>query len=129
MLLATSVLSTGATQATTPAPVFSKAVAFDVSPSLKSLAAARALRAAPLALPQEPIEIRPERGAVGTTKGYSPDGALQPTIGNPAKGLAATIPSPSLTLKDSNQDNFNIFGGRVNPPDPVGDVVPTTMSR
>src|SRR4030095_11085981 len=24
----------------------------------------------------------------------------------------------------SNQDNFNIFGGRVNPPDPVGDVGP-----
>ena len=125
MLLATSVLSTGATQATAPAPVFSKAVAFDVSPSLKSLAAARALRTAPLALPEEPIEIRPERGTVGTTKGYSPDGALQPAIGNPAKGLAATIPSPSLTFEGlSNQDNFNIFGGRVNPPDPNGDVGP-----
>ena len=24
----------------------------------------------------------------------------------------------------SNQDNFNIFGGRVNPPDTIGDVGP-----
>ena len=29
----------------------------------------------------------------------------------------------------SNQDNFNVFGFRVNPPDPVGDVARTTTSR
>jgi hypothetical protein len=41
------------------------------------------------------------------------------------QGLGATIPSPSLTFEGlSNQDNFNIFGGRVNPPDPNGDVGP-----
>ena len=36
-----------------------------------------------------------------------------------------TIPAPLLTFEGmSNQDNFNIFGGRVNPPDPNGDVGP-----
>jgi hypothetical protein len=41
------------------------------------------------------------------------------------QGLAATIPAPLLTFEGlSNQDNFNVFGFRVNPPDPVGDVGP-----
>ena len=38
---------------------------------------------------------------------------------------AASIPSTLANFEGiSNQDNFNIFGGRVNPPDPVGDVGP-----
>ena len=36
-----------------------------------------------------------------------------------------TIPNTATNFEGlSNQDNFNIFGGRVNPPDPVGDVGP-----
>jgi hypothetical protein len=35
------------------------------------------------------------------------------------------IPAPNANFEGiSNQDNFNIFGFRVNPPDPVGDVGP-----
>ncbi len=36
-----------------------------------------------------------------------------------------TIPAPLLTFEGlSNEDNFNIFGFRVNPPDPNGEVGP-----
>ena len=39
--------------------------------------------------------------------------------------LAVTALSPLLTFEGlSNQDNFDVFGFRVNPPDPVGDVGP-----
>ena len=51
--------------------------------------------------------------------GHSADGVLQ--LFNPTP----TIPAPLLTFEGmSNQDNFNIFGFRVNPPDPNGDVGP-----
>ena len=40
------------------------------------------------------------------------------------------FPPPAVNFEGlSNQDNFNIFGFRVNPPDPVGDVGRTTTSR
>lgn len=103
-------------------PQYSQAVAFDVSPSLRALVPAAPPRVAPFAPSQEPVEIRPERGPVAKYRGYSGDGALQ---GLQLKGAAATIPAPSLTFEGlSNQDNFNIFGFRVNPPDPNGDVGP-----
>ena len=55
----------------------------------------------------------------GADSGYSADGALQSAL------LPATIPSTQQNFEGlSNQDNFNIFGGRVNPPDPIGDVGP-----
>jgi hypothetical protein len=51
--------------------------------------------------------------------GFSGDGAVQATQ------PTATIPSTQRNFEGlSNQDNFNIFGGRVNPPDPVGEVGP-----
>jgi hypothetical protein len=50
--------------------------------------------------------------------GFSGDNAVQNN--NPAQ---SSIPSTTTNFEGlSNQDNFNIFGGRVNPPDPVGDV-------
>jgi hypothetical protein len=53
------------------------------------------------------------------SKGYSGDAALQPFSPAPA------IPAPLLTFEGlSNQDNFDIFGFRVNPPDPNGEVGP-----
>jgi hypothetical protein len=52
-------------------------------------------------------------------KGHTADGALQ--LLNPAP----TIPAPLLTFEGmSNQDNFDVFGFRVNPPDPNGEVGP-----
>jgi hypothetical protein len=67
--------------------------------------------------------VRQERGPEGPeahqAKGYSADGALQ--LFSPAP----TIPAPLLTFEGlSNQDNFNIFGFRVNPPDSNGAVGP-----
>jgi hypothetical protein len=64
-------------------------------------------------------EIRPERGAPPVDSGFSGDEALQESA------AAAQVSAPLQNFEGlSNQDNFNIFGGRVNPPDPVGDVGP-----
>src|SRR5436190_9717666 len=100
-------------------PTFSKAVAFDVSPALRDLPRA----ARPLVFdPNKIVEVRPERGGsegpqAHGVKPYSADGVLQ--LFNPAP----TIPAPLLTFEGmSNQDNFIIFGFRVNPPDPNGEV-------
>ncbi len=98
-------------------PKFSKAVAFDVSPALRSLP----LGKKHVADPSKLLEIRPEGGPRAKSKGYkSGDGALQLL-----KPAAPTIPAPLLTFEGlSNEDNFNIFGFRVNPPDPNGEVGP-----
>src|SRR6184192_1985839 len=97
-------------------PTFSKAVAFDVSPALRSVPLAKKHVADPSKL----LEIRPERGPRAQSKGYkSGDKALQ------TFSPALAIPAPLLTFEGlSNQDNFNIFGFRVNPPDPNGEVGP-----
>src|SRR5438876_1930775 len=106
--------STPRTQSLTP--TFSKAVAFDVSPALRTLPLAKKYVADPSKL----LEIRPERGPRAQSKGYkSGDKALQ--LFSPVP----TIPAPLLTFEGlSNEDNFNIFGFRVNPPDPNGEVGP-----
>src|SRR5438552_5385324 len=95
-------------------PKFSTAVAFDVSPALRTLPVAKKYVADPSNL----LEIRPERGPRAQSKGYkSGDKALQTF--SPALAILA----PLLTFEGlSNEDNFNIFGFRVNPPDPNGEV-------
>jgi hypothetical protein len=123
------VATTGAAQAApSVAPVkpkFSEAAAFDISLPLHALAPVVPLRMAPLAPAQEPIEIRPERGPIVKDRGYSNDGALQRASRLSLQGAATTIPAPLLTFEGlSNQDNFDLFGFRVNPPDPVGAVGP-----
>jgi hypothetical protein len=103
-----------------PTPKFSTAVAFDVSPALRSLPRIARPRILP---PDTILEVRPEPAAKGPrvqqAKGYGADGVLQ--LFSPAP----TIPAPLLTFEGlSNQDNFTIFGFRVNPPDPNGEVGP-----
>jgi hypothetical protein len=50
-------------------------------------------------------------------KGHTADGVLQPF------SPAPTIPAPLVTFEGlSNLDNFNVFGFRVNPPDPNGEI-------
>src|SRR6266542_2472975 len=95
---------------------FSTAVAFDVSPALRGLPLAKTFVADPSKL----LEIRPERGPKAHSKGLKRgDKALQAFSPTP------TIPAPLLTFEGmSNQDNFNVFGFRVNPPDPNGEVGP-----
>ncbi|MEO8287248.1 MAG: hypothetical protein ABI670_12560 [Chloroflexota bacterium] len=101
-----------------PSATFSTAVAFDSSPALRSVAAQVTLPAG-----ESEMEIRAERGPVAKDKGYSGDGALQ--AGASGAKVAPLIPGTLANFEGlSNQDNFNLLGGRVNPPDPVGDVGP-----
>src|SRR4051794_21448669 len=92
-----------------PAPQFSKAIAFDRTAPARNMAQG---------VPHFPElfdgDFRPERGRTAQDRGFSGDKARQLRAGS------ATIPSPSLTFEGvSNQDNFDIFGGLVAPPDPV----------
>jgi len=107
-----------------PTPKFSEAKAFDISRPLTRIVAARP----PVSLSQEPIEIRPERGPVAKGVGQSADGALQGPAAAAralAAPMAASIGAPIANFEGiSNQDNFNLLGFRVNPPDPMGDVGP-----
>lgn len=103
-------------------PKFSTAVAFDVSRPARDIAPMSA--AARFALPESGLlEMRPDRGPTVMDKGYSGDGALGPT-----RSAAAAIAKKGSVFANfeglSNTDNFNLFGFRVNPPDPVGDVGP-----
>ncbi len=118
----TAVGSSGKTSVPRIKPKWSKAVAFDVSAPLREMASSGRVNT-PVA--PELIEVRKERVLRAVRdRGYSPDGALQGPAGSfLAPSLA--IPSPSVNFEGvSNQDNFNVFGFRVNPPDPVGDVGP-----
>jgi hypothetical protein len=75
------------------------------------------MRIIPTALTSAPDVGERGAGPVGNTK-HEPDGALQT---QPA--LPNAMPSPLFTFEGpSNQDNFNVFGFRVNPPDSDGDV-------
>ncbi|HXD10001.1 MAG TPA: hypothetical protein VN653_08065, partial [Anaerolineales bacterium] len=102
-----------------PKAKFSNNIAFDISPALRDLAAHRV---APEVSEEddEAKELREEHGPeAGADNGFSGDGAVQTNI------LPATISGTNANFEGlSNLDNFNIFGGRVNPPDPVGDVGP-----
>jgi hypothetical protein len=104
-------------------PVFTQPTAFDVSLPLRELASQGPTRRAPFSASQE-FEIRPEPGPTVKDQGYSGDGALQ--TGERFGAAALNIAAPLLTFEGlSNQDNFDIFGFRVNPPDPVGAVGPS----
>ena len=104
-------------------PKFTQAVAFDKTPALRDLVRQRSGQAPQVARQVEPIEIRPERGPFVPDQGFSGDQAIQ--AGELRAATALAIPAPLTSFEGlSNQDNFDIFGGRVNPPDPVGDVGP-----
>ena len=104
-------------------PKFSEAVAFDVSLPLHTLARQAPLRKIPYGKTQEE-EIRPERGEPAKDTGYTGDGALQTNVGQP-RGAAPSIPGTTANFEGlSQQDNFDTFGFRVNPPDPNGAVGP-----
>jgi hypothetical protein len=106
-----------------PKAKFSDSVAFDVSPTLREMA-----KNAPKKLDRPlPDEIRPERGPDQADKPFKADGALNPAgAAKMQAGMTAlTIPATMANFEGlSNQDNFNLFGFRVNPPDPNGEVGP-----
>jgi len=97
---------------------FSNPVAFDISPTLRELAAHRTPPEVSL---DEEDNGRDDQGTTVKDQGFSGDGAIQTSP-------LPTTPAITSTLANfeglSNEDNFHIFGGRVNPPDPVGDVGP-----
>ena len=98
-------------------PVFTDAIAHDVSAQLSVMARQQTHQ-----FPSS-VRLRPERGAPGasaaTHQPGSRDAVSQQVVGTQA------IAGPLANFEGlSNQDNFNVFGGRVNPPDPIGDVGP-----
>lgn len=112
-------IQAGAAGDTKLAGRFSAPVAFDVLPSLSRVAPTAPSNAGDLR------EVRPDRGAVPPDSGFAGDAALQSAARSSA---SAALLAPVLTLQNfeglSNQDNFNVHGFRVNPPDPVGAVGP-----
>lgn len=102
---------------------FSTEVALDVSRPLRGLN--RVSQKLPSWLvPTEDglVDVRPERGPMASGAGAGATGVLQKGS-EPA--AAASIAAPLANFEGlSNQDNFNVFGFRVNPPDPVGAVGP-----
>ncbi|WP_157202659.1 hypothetical protein [Calidithermus chliarophilus] len=105
-------------------PKFAEPKAFDVSRALRDMVGQASGEVS--SDPDAVREIRPDRGPLPTDQGFSGDAAVQRAMKPTRPGLqAAAIPAPLLTFEGlSNQDNFNLFGFRVNPPDPVGDVGP-----
>jgi hypothetical protein len=98
-------------------PVFTDAVAMDTSATLRSLAAHRI---APDADASVVTSHRDRTLRAIEPNGFTGAGLTQTEVGT------AAIAAPLANFEGlSNQDNFNIFGFRVNPPDPVGDVGPS----
>jgi hypothetical protein len=97
-----------------PAPTVTLDVAHDLSPPLRDMAAGR------IAPDADDPGAEPDRGPISAADDrHSADGALQSAL------PAATIPGTRQNFEGlSNENNFNIFGFRVNPPDPNGEVGP-----
>lgn len=117
LVLGASIASAQNASAVRPIPpTFSQAVAFDVSPPLRTLG--RVGRSFPY-FRDGLFEIHPEWGPIAGLRRHSGDGALQLYRG----GLS--IPATTANFEGlSNHDNFDLLGGRVNPPDPNGTVGP-----
>jgi hypothetical protein len=101
-----------------PAPKFSKAAAFDVSPSMREVA-----RRAMTGNGAGNLD-RPERGPAAAGGGFAGDAAVQSSVG--PRAAALDIPSPSVNFEGIPATaNIPILGGLPIPPDPVGDVGPS----
>ena len=113
--------SQAAPSANAKGPKFSEAKAFDVSKPLRELAKLPAGSKSVVVLPDK-FDRSLKKVDENSFASASFGGGLFGTL-----GLSAATAAPA-TLANfegiSNQDNFNIFGFRVNPPDPVGDVGP-----
>lgn len=98
-------------------PHFTEAVAFDVSRPVREIAPPRVRKTT-----EEVRELRPDRGPTVTDTVFAGDGALDAAS---RAVIAEAIGPPLLTFEGlSNNNNFGLYGFRVNPPDPVGDVGP-----
>jgi len=110
-------------------PKFTEAKAFDVSKPLRELAkdAKPSKRGLPPATGKDTDrEPSVETDPLGArlSPGASIAAARADQAAN-AELVTSSIPGTMANFEGlSNQDNFNLFGFRVNPPDPVGDVGP-----
>jgi len=100
-------------------PKFTSAVAFDVSRPARDVAPLSAGARITLPATNASVEIRPDRGPSVADTGFSGDGTFGQAVSNSVRKMSGDLASFEGL---SNQDNFNLFGFRVNPPDPVGDV-------
>ncbi len=92
-------------------PTVGKAVAFDSTPPLAEMKPHK-----PTAT-EAPPNVGERGGGPPSDKPHKKDGALQTAV------TTAAMPAPLLTFEGpNNADNLRIFGFRVNPPDPNGDV-------
>ncbi len=107
-------------------PKFTEAVAFDVSKPLKELALGRkapAVDKAALSYGPDGIDFEAAGTGSALSSRRATAGAAASAVG--AQHAVTSIPSPMQNFEGlRNEDNFNIFGFRVNPPDPNGDVGP-----
>ncbi|MCI0687658.1 MAG: hypothetical protein L0Y54_10540, partial [Sporichthyaceae bacterium] len=95
-------------------PTFTNAAAFDVSKPLRELARTAtpgAARVDRVNFDRSPAVA--DRGSAG----FTGDGAVQSAPGAGVQAIPGTIANFEGL---SNQDNFDTFGFRVNPPDPNG---------
>ena len=102
---------------------FVEPVAFDLSPPLRQLSRAP-LGAARIDPQAVPVEVRPERGAVGSNGPFRADPALQSSAASRAQALAIAATKANFDGL-ANADNAAVLGFIVNPPDPVGAVGPS----
>jgi hypothetical protein len=106
-------------------PVFSQAVAFDVSEPLSAIAQSASASGKTLPAPSgfdtdRDLSLVPDSAASRT----KPASAAAPQS-IAAQALASAMPATNANFEGlNNTDNFNVFGFRVNPPDPDGDVGP-----
>ena len=97
----------------TLSPHWTSDAAHDTSPRLSSLVNAQV----PKTRAEGDQEERAEEVELVADNGFAGDPAVQATL------PSATIGSTLANFEGlSNQDNFNYYGGRVNPPDTIGDV-------
>src|SRR5215207_9792300 len=97
-----------------PKAKFIDNVAFDISPALRDIATKVAPRT-PDDPNAEPVDIRPDRGPDVPDNGFSGDGAAGASAFAKSSASALAIPAPLANFEGlSNQDNFNLLGGRVN---------------
>jgi len=103
-------------------PTFTPAAAFDTSPPLSAIAA-NAATAKAMATTQSAATARDKwedkRGTKATDTGLAANSAVQTAVGTQAIG--GTLANFEGL---SSQNNFDVYGFRVNPPDPDGDVGP-----
>ncbi|MBA2742535.1 MAG: hypothetical protein H0U46_11055, partial [Actinobacteria bacterium] len=121
-------LTAGTTQAGPSAalasgPVFTEPAAFDVSPPLTQLVSATARVRGKSAPTDSVYDADRDLSVEAESKARRAISRLAAPQAAASQAAASAIPAPSVNFEGlSNQDNFNVFGFRVNPPDPVGDV-------